>query len=146
MIFHHSCKNNTGNGEHQVIAPCRPKVRLHKKIRDEVLSQIHEEGMVIVHCTYHAEIDGGIRVWKTTFLVDKASGERSPLHHAERISVAPAWTWVPEGKTYRFTLIFAPLPKSCELFDLLEDIPQPGGFFVQNIRRNKSDVYHVNIL
>jgi hypothetical protein len=32
-----------------------------------------------------------------------------------------------------------------EFFDQLEDIPQAGGFFVQNIKRNKSDVYHVVI-
>jgi hypothetical protein len=28
---------------------------------------------------------------------------------------------------------------------LKEDIPQAGGFFIQNIKRNKSDVYNVNI-
>jgi hypothetical protein len=61
-------------------------------------------------------------------------------------NIAPEWTYVPEGKTSRFTLIFAPLPKSCEFFDLLEDIPETGGFFIQNIKRNKSDVYHVLII
>lgn len=123
-----------------------PMVKLDKKLKDEILSQIQEEGMVIVHCTYHSEIEGGIRIWNSTFLIDKASGDRSTMHHAENISMAPEWTYVPEGKTYRFTLIFAPLPKSCEFFDLLEDIPQAGGFFIQNIRRNKSDVYNVVIL
>ena len=122
-----------------------PAVKFDDKLKEEILSQIHEEGMVIVHCTYNAEIDGGIRIWNSTFLIDKASGDRSNMHHAENISIAPEWTYVPEGKSYRFTLIFAPLPKSCEFFDLLEDIPQAGGFFVQNIKRNKSDVYHVKI-
>jgi hypothetical protein len=46
----------------------------------------------------------------------------------------------------KFTLFFAPLPKSCEFFDLLEDIPQAGGFFIQNIKRNKSDIYNLDIL
>ena len=137
-------KYNVGTEEN--IATAIPAVRFDDKLKDEILSQIHEEGVVILHCLYHAEIDGGIRIWNSTFLVDKASGDRSPMHHAENITIAPEWTYVPEGKTYRFTLIFAPLPKSCEFFDLLEDIPQSGGFFIQNIKRNKSDVYHVSII
>jgi hypothetical protein len=126
--------------------PASPAIQFDDKLKEEILSQIHEEGVVIVHCIYNAEIDGGIRIWNSTFLIDKASGDRSTMHHAENISVAPEWTYVPEGKTHRFTLIFSPLPKSCEFFDLLEDIPQTGGFFIQNIRRNKSDVYSVVIL
>ena len=66
--------------------------------------------------------------------------------HAENITIAPQWMEVQPGATVRFTLIFAPLPKSCEFFDLLEDIPQSGGFFIQNIKRNKSDVYRVFIV
>ena len=122
-----------------------PAVKFDDKLKEEILSQIHEEKAVIVHCSYNAIIDGGIRIWNSTFLIDKASGDRSNMHHAENISIAPEWTYVPEGKTHRFTLIFAPLPKSCEFFDLLEDIPQTGGFFIQNIKRNKSDVYNVII-
>ena len=123
-----------------------PAIKFDDKLKNEILSQIHEEKAVIVHCTYNAEIDGSIRIWNSTFLIDKASGDRSNMHHAENISIAPEWTYVPEGKTYRFTLIFAPLPKSCESFDLLEDIPQAGGFFIQNIKRNKNDVYNVVII
>jgi hypothetical protein len=136
---------NIETKEHVESTTTTPAVKLEDKLKDEVLSQIHEEGMVIVHCTYSVEIDSYIRIWKSTFLIDKASGDRSNMHHAENITIAPEWTYVPEGKSYRFTLIFAPLPKSCEFFDLLEDIPLAGGFFVQNIKRNKSDVYHVTI-
>jgi hypothetical protein len=131
--------------EHVETTTTAPTVRIDDKLKDEILSQIQEEKAVIVHCTYNAIIDGGIRIWSSTFLIDKASGDRSTMHHAENISIAPEWTYAPEGKTCRFTLIFSPLSKSCEFFDLLEDIPQAGGFFVQNIKRNKSDVYHVNI-
>jgi hypothetical protein len=52
----------------------------------------------------------------------------------------------PEGKSFRFTLIFSGLSKSCEFFDLLEDIPEAGGFFIQNIKRNKDDIYQGNIM
>ncbi|MDP1623199.1 MAG: hypothetical protein Q8M08_12770 [Bacteroidales bacterium] len=137
---------NVETEEHVETTIATPAVRFDDKLKAEILNQVHEEGMVILHCTYNAETDGGIRIWISTFLIDKASGDRSKMHHAENISIAPEWTYVPEGKTYRFTLIFAPLPKSCEFFDLLEDIPQAGGFFIQNIKRNKSDVYNVVIL
>ena len=128
-----------------VPVPAEPVAATLEDLKEEALTRIREEGIVIVHCTYNAEIDGGIRIWKTTFLVDKASGDRSHMHHAENITMAPDWTYVPSGKRYRFTLLFSPLPKTCEFFDLVEDIPQEGGFLVQNIRRNKTDVYHVTV-
>jgi hypothetical protein len=138
-------KSNIETAEHVETTTSAPDIKFDDKLKNEILSQIHEEGMVIVHCNYDAFMDGSIRIWKSTVLIDKASGNRSSMHHAENITIAPEWTFVPEGKSHRFTLIFAPLPKSCEFFDLLEDIPQAGGFFIQNIKRNKSDVYTVNI-
>ena len=138
--------NNVETEVHVETTTAIPAVKFEDKLKEEILGQIREEGVVIVHCTYSAEISGSIRIWKSTYLIDKTSGDRSTMHHAENISIAPEWTYVPEGRTYRFTLIFAPLPKSCEFFDLLEDIPQAGGFFIQNIKRNKSDVYNVAII
>lgn len=123
-----------------------PTVKVDQEAFIEILSQIQEENTVIVHCTYNPIFGGSIRIWNSTFLIDKASGERSKLLHAENITYAPAWTPTPAGKKFRFTLIFSGLPKGCEFFDLLEDIPEAGGFFIQNIKRNKDDVYHVNIV
>jgi hypothetical protein len=105
-----------------------------------------EASHVYVHCYFNNTVkDMLIRIWKTTFLVDKNSLHRSKLVHVENISYAPQWTVVPENKLFQFLLIFDALPKGCEIFDLLEDIPQPGGFYVANIMRNKKDVYHVYI-
>ena len=105
-----------------------------------------EESHVYVHCYFNNTIkDMLIRIWKTTFLVDRMSSHRSKLIHVENISYAPEWTPVPENSVFQFLLIFEALPKGCEIFDLLEDIPQPGGFFVSGIMRNKKDVYHVHI-
>jgi hypothetical protein len=105
-----------------------------------------EQSHVYVHCYFNNTVkDMLIRIWKTTFLVDKSSSHRSKLVHIENISYAPQWTMIPENKLYQFLLIFEALPKGCEIFDLLEDIPQPGGFFVADILRNKKDVYHVYI-
>lgn len=40
-----------------------------------------------------------------------------------------------------FTLIFEELSKGCKNFDLIEMIPQSGGFEAFNISRNNMDVY-----
>lgn len=105
-----------------------------------------EDSFVYVHCYFdNVYKDMLIRIWQSTFLIDKASGSRSKLVHVENISIAPVWTQIPNGVTYSFLLIFNALPKSCQVFDLLEDIPQAGGFFVEGIQRNQTDVYHINI-
>jgi hypothetical protein len=43
-------------------------------------------------------------------------------------------------------MIFSQLPKTCVIFDFLEDIPESGGFEIRGIKRNKSDVYQVTIV
>jgi len=105
-----------------------------------------EASHVYVHCYFNSPgPDMLIRIWRSTFLVDAGSGSRSPLVHVENISYAPQWTIIPTTGLFHFLLIFEALPKSCTEFSLLEDIPQAGGFFVEGIQRNKSDVYHIDI-
>jgi hypothetical protein len=122
-----------------------PTIKLDEQLKKELLAQIREEGMVIVHCSYTAEYWIGIRIWNSTFLIDAELGNRSRMLHAFNIPIAPKLMEVPAGSTVRFTLIFAPLPKTCEIFDLLEDIPEARGFHIRGIKRNKSDVYRVTI-
>lgn len=106
-----------------------------------------EDSFVYVHCHYNNTSDEMlIRIWRTTFLIDRMSGVRSQLLHAENISYAPQWTIIPGKQPFTFLLIFGGLPKSCRVFDLIEEIPQPGGFEVRNINRNETDVYHIDIL
>ena len=138
-------KNTVGIEEQVITITKSPDVKLDKRLKDELLAEMLEEGTVIVHCSFTANFEIGIRIWNSTFLIDKESGNRCRMLHALDITIAPEWMLVPEGSTSRFTLIFAPLPKTCQFFDLLENIPVSGGFFIQNIKRNKSDVYHVNI-
>ncbi len=116
----------------------------------DVLASIHPELMddsfVYVHCHFDNKWqDMLIRIWKTTFLIDPASSAHSSLIHAENISYAPQWTLIPDRQPFSFLLIFSGLPKSCERFDLVETISEPGGFFVKDIRRNDRDVYHVQL-
>ena len=108
------------------------------------LTQLNEESLVIIHCTYTGSyISDRIRIWKTTFLCPKDSETRSQLVHVENISLYPKWTTVPIGKPTIFTLVFTGLPKQCKMFDLLEIIPEPAGFMIRNIPRNNTDVYNI---
>ena len=128
-----------------------PPVKTKPAVDVEILAAIDtavlEDSFVYVHCHYDNPPEGSlIRIWQTTFLVDLASGTKSKLVHAENISLAPQWTMIPGSGVFSFLLVFEALPKSCTLFDLFEEIPQPGGFHVKNIHRNQRDVYHINIL
>lgn len=120
---------------------------IDEKILEDLQSKINEEKQVIVHCCFPASPFWGnlIRIWKSTFLIDTVSGSKSALIHNENISLYPYWTEVEPMKDYWFTLVFTGLPKDCTQFNLVEEIPQEGGFFIQNIKRNSTDIYRVKI-
>ena len=127
-----------------------PPVKTGQEVEVDTLTDVdtsvQEDSFVYVHCYFKNQFkDMLIRIWKSTYLIDKNSDARSKLVHAENISFAPMWTQIPDGRNYSFLLIFSALPKSCQQFDLLEDIPQPGGFFIEGISRNETDVYHVDL-
>lgn len=129
------------------IAP--PLVKPHVDADTLASIQPHtlEDSFVYVHCYFNNVYrDMLIRIWKSTYLIDAASGARSALLRTENISLAPQWTLIPDNQVFRFLLVFEGLPRACTQFDLLEDIPQPGGFHVTNIVRNESDVYHIDIV
>lgn len=124
--------------------------KVRPEVGTEVLTSIDpavlDDSYVYVHCHFQNEgLEMLIRIWRTTFLVDRNSSSRSQLVHAENISYAPLWTMIPAERPYSFLLIFPALPKGCKQFDMIEEIPQPGGFFVKNIQRNQQDVYHINV-
>lgn len=128
----------------------KPPVKSTPEVDLDVLLAIQslydEQSYIYVHCYFENHWpDMLIRVWKTTFLVDQHSSARAKLVHAENISYAPQWTLIADGKVHHFLLIFTTLPKECRVFDLIEEIPQAGGFFVPGIARTKQDVYHVQI-
>lgn len=101
-----------------------------------------EERQTIVHCVIaNNEENYAYRIWPSTYLIEHGTGKRVKLITAYNISFAPEWT-INDGKG--FTLIFGGLSKSCKVFDLKEIIPQAGGFEVNNIPRNNTDVYQVS--
>jgi hypothetical protein len=104
-----------------------------------------DDSYMYVHCHFkNASGEMLIRIWRSTFLIGKEA--RSQLIHAENISHAPQWTIIPGKATFTFLLIFGGLPKSCLVFDMVEEIAQPGGFHVKSIKRNETDVYHIDIV
>lgn len=127
-------------------APVKTKPDVDTEVLLSVDANYLEDSYVYVHCYFNNPgKDAMIRIWRSTFLVDTSSQTRVSLVHAENITFAPLWTLIPDGRVYSFLLIFSGLPKSCRQFDLVEDIPQAGGFLVKNIVRNERDVYHVDI-
>ena len=122
----------------------QPTIEIDEATKVELLSMVKEESQVIVHCKYKGESDyDQIRIWKSTFLYPNGSAEVSELVHHENIALYPDWSVVEMNQTLNFTLIFTGLPKDCVVFDLIEKIPEPGGFEVKNIPRNNSDVYYI---
>lgn len=117
---------------------CKPEVDV--KVQTEVL----EERSTIVHCRLSGDYEYPtvIRIWPTTFLVQDNS-DRKKLLHAFNIAPYPNWKIVNAGHV--FTLVFEALNKHCLLFDLVEEIPEMGGFRFENIKRNDTDVYWVDV-
>lgn len=131
-----------------VEAPEAPPITfepLDPELLTELLTDVEERGQVTVHCSIVTDYVDMIRIWPSTYLVCQLTGHRSRLLHSEGIAYAPAWQEVNPGKPVAFTLLFESLPKECILFDLVEEISQPGGFFVPAILRNAPDVYRVEV-
>ncbi len=117
-----------------------------EELQFELQERVSEERQVIIHFSVLAtDEEDAARIWKSTFLIDAVTGIRYPMLFAEGISIAPEWTIIPKNRPLHFTLIFKGLPQRCKRFDLLEMIPEPGGFEMRNIHRNTSDVYFVEM-
>lgn len=128
-----------------------PPIKAKPYVDMDVLAAIHPELMhdshVYVHCKVSTQREEMlVRIWRTTFLIDRDSSKESNLLHAENITYAPQWTFLANNQAYNFLLIFSSLPKSCKRFDLEERTAGPGGFYVKRISRNSADVYQVKLM
>ena len=119
----------------------KPSEHTAEEAQAETETFLAEEGQMIVHCICGTE--GGYRIWPSTYLVEHGSGKRSRLLTAYNISFYPYWTLKNAGQ--KFTLIFEGLSRECFAFDLIEEIPQEGGFEVFGIARTANDVYMVEL-
>lgn len=124
----------------------QPKIRIAADLLEQIETDARFLRQVIVHCEYYPYgVLPVIRIWPSTFLRDTCSDFKSQLITAYNISFYPVWGKASGHKKHRFTLVFGGLPAHCTSFDLLEDIPEPGGFKSGIIQRNKEDVYHVRV-
>ena len=98
-----------------------------------------DEEQVTIHM--RTRLGGGVRIWPSIKLRCRTTGTESKFLHAVGLSPFPTWTRVEPGGAY--TLLFEALPSGCRVFDLIEDIPQPGGLVVEDIARNVKDVYRL---
>jgi hypothetical protein len=123
-----------------------PKIKRTKETKEKTASRKllpETERQVTVHFLVKPRTTEHLRIWKSTVLIDKDTKRRSALTHAENIGIHPQWIRIDLNMPYRFTLYFEGLPKSCKVFDLIEDIPESGGFIFRNIPRTTSDVYQL---
>lgn len=125
----------------------KPKVEISPSLLSKLETQIHEAGQVIVHCIIKNVASAGMymRIWPTTNLFDHDSSHISDLVRAENICYYPNWQEMRKGDNY-FTLIFTGLPKSCTVFNLIEDCGgNIGAFHIMNVPRNQTDVYYAHL-
>lgn len=138
-------ESSTGNG---IISTGKinrvPQAEVQQKAAATLSDRLAVESQVIVHCTCRSR-NGSIQLWPNAVLADQESHYKSMLVYAEKLPLYPRQVYVPEGQTFTFTLMFSALPKDCRMFELSGQVRHEAGFLVQNIRRNKSDVYHVEI-
>lgn len=122
------------------------KPEIDSCIIEKVMQDCETEKQVIVHCEFINGFESQlIRIWPSTYLCDRNSTHKSTLLNAFNITLYPTWLQLEPLTIFNFTLVFSGLPKSCKMFDLVEEIPQSGGFYQGKIRRNKSDVYTIRI-
>jgi hypothetical protein len=115
-------------------------------ITEKAVQDLDTEKQVIIHCEFVNGFESQIiRVWQTIYLRDINSKHESKLLNAFNTPLHPTWLQLEPLTIFNFTLVFSGLPKSCKMFDLVEKIPQAGGFFVGKIKRTKSDVYTIRI-
>ncbi|MFM2392400.1 MAG: hypothetical protein RLZZ546_377 [Bacteroidota bacterium] len=126
-----------------------PSVSIEQSLLEELFSKSEEKGQVILHFLYHTPKSSimNIRIWPTTYLFDVHSTHKSELLHVEHITLYPQWMPCLPGEKVYFTLIFSGLPKTCTMFDFVEEcIGQDGGFEARNIARNNTDVYFLEMI
>jgi hypothetical protein len=128
-------------------SPTLPKVSLDPGLLELAKAYPDLEQQVIVHCEFNPGFFLGprIRIWPTTYLIPKGGTTKAKLLQVDHISFYPEWTPIERFTLHRFTLIFEGLPKECTSFDLIEEIPEPGGFVVRDIPRVTSDIYTVSV-
>jgi hypothetical protein len=100
---------------------------------------------VVVHIRCDMREELIVRIWRSTFLLDRDSSHASALVSWEAITVYPEWTLLRKNVPHVFTLVFDPLPPRVRWFDLAEIIPEPQGWYFPGIARRAPDIYYLDL-
>jgi hypothetical protein len=110
----------------------------------ELLGHEADNGQTVLHCALHGQ-NAAYRIWPSTFLITD-TGKTYKLLHAENITFYPEWTIPPTNRTiHYFTLIFENLGNDTNWFYLHEHVEGGNGFYTNQITKNKTNIYHVQI-
>lgn len=111
-------------------------------LEEQAETMIHDhesKGQITVHIRVKSR--SMIRIWPCIKLRCRKTGKEAKFVHALHVGIYPYWVLVAAGSVY--TLVFEKLADDCQLFDVVEDIPEYGGLNICNLRRNNDDVYHL---
>ena len=114
----------------------KPKIELDPETQFDV------ERQVMVRSWY--PFSTGVRIWPNTYLRCNNTNKKAKLLYTDNVGKYPNWTQLKPNE--RFLMVFEALPDQCLRFDLIEDIPEPGGFYIRMIPRDKIDVYDVPMI
>ncbi len=120
-----------------------PSIQINPALLSEIRQDRKRSTILWCMCVNFTNADMCMRVWPGTCLVQE-NGVRKKLIQAYGISLYPDWQIIQQGAIC-FTLVFEGLDKDCRKFDLVEDIPEPGGFLVKDFERNELDVYFTGV-
>jgi len=120
---------------------------LWTKLANEALEP---EGQTILHCRYVSKDKykngGWVNIYKSTFLLNPDTKDFLSLVKAMDIPVSPGRHFFKEpGQLKQFTLLFPYVPKHWKRFHLVELVKGGDGFRVQDIERNASGVYQIEL-
>ena len=103
------------------------------------IQDLESNGQITVHIRIKSS--GLIRIWPCIKLRCQQTGKEAKFVHALHVGIYPHWMLLTAGSVY--TLVFEKLDNHCNVFDVLEDIPEHGGLCIRNLNRNADDVYRL---
>jgi hypothetical protein len=121
------------------------KIPMLQKIKFDFI-EINNDEKTIIKCRVNYDQNSEyFRLNESTFLLDTKNNTKLNLIKHFGILPYPEWTRIKKDETLIVTLVFEKLPSNCETFSLVEDIIEPGGFCVENIKYNSTGSYEVEL-
>lgn len=121
------------------------KIPMFEKIKFDFIEIKNDEKTIIKCRVICSQASESFRVSESTFLLDTKNNKKLKLIKHYGTEPYSEWTRMKKGETLIVTLVFEKLPLNCETFSLIEDIIEPGGFLIENIKYNSTGFYEVEL-